>query len=147
MQELQTSANEKDEIIAELKARHELDIRRRTQEAEQANEKIKQLQLDKEELCSSAKEKDETIAKLRSELAKLETDVQNCTVGKSRFFKEHSGNASMTPSESNPRKGSRKRKTESAKQGTSQKRTRANDDSSGSRASAPVHVSVICSIH
>ena len=145
LQELKTSVNEKDEIVAELKARHELDMRSHTQEDEQANEKIEQLLLEKEELCSSAKEKDETIAKLRSELAKLETDARNCTIGKSRFSKEHSGNASYS-SGSNQREGSRKRRSESAKQGTKQKRTCANDDSSGTRASAPIHVSVIYSI-
>lgn len=112
-------------------------------EVANANEAIGKLQHKVEELQTTVNEKDETIAKLRSELARLEADMRNSTVGKSRFLKEHSENALKTPSENNPRKGSKKRKPESVHEGTTQRHQRVYDDSSGSQASGPVHVCIV----
>lgn len=142
IQDLQASLNEKDGMITELKSRHELDMRRHDEEI---NGKIKQLQLDKDELCSLSKEKDKTITELRSELAMFEMDVHQHINGKSNISKQISADASMTPSRSNPRQASRKHKSDSKKQDAQQKHKGVYDGFSGTRASAPVQGLVRCS--
>lgn len=144
--ELQTSVHEKDETIAQLNARMELDRRRHTEEAEAANEKIEQLQLNIEELDSLVRKKDGAIVKLRSDLAKFATDMHKPTVGSSKFSKDLSSQsksktASVTPTERHSRKGTRKRSSESAKDDANLKC----DGSSRSQASAPVHGLQRCS--
>ncbi|KAJ6829886.1 centromere-associated protein E [Iris pallida] len=144
--ELQTSVHEKDETIAQLNARVELDRRRHTEEAEAANEKLEQLQLNIEELDSLVREKDGAIVKLRSDLAKFETDMHKPTVGSSRFLKDlssqlNSRTASVTPTDTHSSKGTRKRSSESAKDDANLKC----DGSSRSQVSAPVHGLQRCS--
>ncbi|KAK9089358.1 hypothetical protein Scep_028440 [Stephania cephalantha] len=82
MEHLQSSNNEKDEMIVKLEAKlvhkksdHDKD--------EQAKEKLEELKASAEKLQSSNYEKDETILKLKADLAKLE---DGATKGQKVFF-------------------------------------------------------------
>ncbi|KAK9113245.1 hypothetical protein Scep_020764 [Stephania cephalantha] len=71
MEHLQSSNNEKDEMIVKLEAK--LDHKKSDHDkAEQAKEKLEELKASAEKLQSSNYEKDETIFKLKADLAKLE---------------------------------------------------------------------------
>ncbi|KAK9108673.1 hypothetical protein Sjap_016733 [Stephania japonica] len=87
MEHLQSSNNEKDEMIVKLEAKvvHEKSDH---EKAGQAKEKLEELKASAEKLQSSNYEKDQTILKLKADLAKLEDGATKSQKEISRLAKE-----------------------------------------------------------
>ncbi|PKU80790.1 uncharacterized protein PFB0145c-like [Dendrobium catenatum] len=131
VEKLQQEINNKDEIIVKLEAERSmiaLDARKLAEEVEQANNKMKMLHTDMDELRLASLEKEKLIDNLRKELCNLKTDLKKNSVEKSISLEKikserKSQNGSSTIRQIHLQRCSKKRNLESCDNHTSQKHT------------------------
>ncbi|KAL0913363.1 hypothetical protein M5K25_016818 [Dendrobium thyrsiflorum] len=148
VEKLKQAINNKDEIIVKLEAERSmlaLDARKHAEEVEQANNKMKMLHTDMDELRLASLEKEKLIDNLRKELCNHKTEVKKSSVEKSISLEKikserKSKNGSTTIRQINLQRCSKKRNLESCDTHTSQKHTNSCGVTNETPASDNVHL-------
>lgn len=135
LENLKSLISERDGTIAKLEAESAMlgsDLRRHTQEAERTSKEVGKIQLSVKKLELLVKEKDKIIEDLKSTIAKVEQNFSRDSSSNLRVFADQksqrrSNDSLVTPQISQPRRGSRKRSSESPKVRSKKQKTGSKD--------------------
>ncbi|XP_042373841.1 nucleoporin nup211-like isoform X2 [Zingiber officinale] len=136
LENLKSLISERDGAIAKLEAERAMlgsDLRRHTQEAERTSKEVEKIQFSVKKMESLVKKKDKIIEDLKSNLAKVEQNFSRDSSSNSRVFADQksqrrSNDSLVAPEVSQPRRGSRKRSSESPKVSRSKKQKTGSKD-------------------